>query len=46
MNKADRADKLGDIEKLVTKVFQIELTLITCNATLIQRPLKKSSYVE
>jgi hypothetical protein len=46
LNKADRADKLGDIEKLVTKLIKIELTLITCNATLIQTPHRKSSYVE
>lgn len=46
MNKADRADKLGDIEKLVTKFTKIELTLITCNVALIQRPLRKPSYVE
>ena len=46
MNRADRADKLGDIEKLVTKFIEIELTLITCNVTLIQRLLRKPSYVE
>jgi len=34
LNRADRADKLGDIEKLVTKFIEIELTLITTTSMI------------